>query len=235
MKILALHVDYINFRALKKALKSVAELPEEEKALKKIKEALVILTAVEKIDKNIQESSENLVKEIKDIAKQVKVKKIVLYPYAHLSSNLASPDIAISVLNETEKKLRKDFDVIKAPFGYYKEFELKVKGHPLSELSREIISGNESEENYNPKQLLREISKSKLDASKLKENDHRIIGKQMDLFSFNEVAPGMVFWHNNGLIIRKELVKFWREVHKKAGYQEIRTPQIMDSKLWKIS
>ena len=235
MKILALHVDYINFRALKKALKSVAELPEEEKALKKIKEALVILTAVEKIDKNIQESSENLVKEIKDIAKQVKVKKIVLYPYAHLSSNLASPDIAISVLNETEKKLRKDFDVIKAPFGYYKEFELKVKGHPLSELSREIISGNESEETYDSKQLLREISKTKLDTSKLKENDHRIIGKQMDLFSFSETAPGMVFYHNNGLIIRKELVKFWREVHKKAGYQEIRTPQIMDSKLWKIS
>ena len=83
--------------------------------------------------------------------------------------------------------------------------------------------------------LLREISKSKLDTSKLKDNDHRIIGNEMDLFSFSEVAPGMVFWHNNGLIIRNELINFWREVHRNSGYQEISTPQIMDKKLWQIS
>jgi len=57
----------------------------------------------------------------------------------------------------------------------------------------------------------------------------------MDLFSFSEVAPGMVFWHNNGLIIYNELINFWREEHKKSNYQEIKTPQIMDSKLWKVS
>ena len=163
-------------------------------------------------------------------------KNIVLYPYAHLSSNLASPEIAVKVLDESEKKLKKDFKVLKAPFGYYKEFELKVKGHPLSELSREInVEGGKSNEDYNPKQLLREISKTKLDSSKLKDNDHRILGQQMDLFSFSETAPGMVFWHNNGLITRNELVGFWREVHRKAGYQEIKTPQILDKKLWQIS
>ncbi|MCK7498421.1 MAG: hypothetical protein MZW92_53160 [Comamonadaceae bacterium] len=85
------------------------------------------------------------------------------------------------------------------------------------------------------KQLLSEISKSKLDSSKLKDNDHRILGRQMDLFSFSEVAPGMVFWHNNGLIIRNELINFWREEHKKAGYKEVQTPQILDKKLWQIS
>ena len=57
----------------------------------------------------------------------------------------------------------------------------------------------------------------------------------MDLFSFSEVAPGMVFWHNNGLIIRNELVEFWRELQRNRGYKEISTPQIMDAKLWKIS
>jgi threonyl-tRNA synthetase len=57
----------------------------------------------------------------------------------------------------------------------------------------------------------------------------------MDLFSFSEVAPGMIFWHNNGLILRNELINFWREEHRKAGYQEISTPQIMDKKLWQIS
>jgi len=113
---------------------------------------------------------------------------------------------------------------------------MKVKGHPLSELSREIkVEGDESSEEYDPKKLLREVSKSKLDTSKLKDNDHRIIGKQMDLFSFNETAPGMVFWHNNGLIIRNELIEFWRDVHGKAGYEEISTPQILDKKLWQIS
>ena len=121
-----------------------------------------------------------------------------------------------------EKELKKSFKVTRAPFGYYKEFELKVKGHPLSELSREISVDDkkgkkEIEEKYDYKQLLREISKTKLDSSKLKDNDHRIIGQQMDLFSFSETAPGMVFWHNNGLIIRNGLIDFWREVHKKDG------------------
>jgi len=237
MKILLLHVDYIKFKPLKKALKNVEALSEKEKEEKTVEEALVVLTAVEKSDKDSKKVVEELVKNIKDVAKQVNAEKIVLYPYAHLSSELAAPELATRVLNEAEKELKKDFSVIKAPFGYYKEFELKVKGHPLSELSREIKiekAGKDVEE-YNSKYLLNEISKTKLDSSKLKENDHRIIGQQMDLFSFSEVAPGMVFWHNNGLIIRNELINFWRETHRKAGYQEISTPQILDKRLWQIS
>jgi threonyl-tRNA synthetase len=243
MKTLNLHVDYIKFKPLKKALKSVEELSEKDKKEKEVKESLVVMIAVEKGDENIKVSVEKLIENIKDIAKQVNTRNIVLYPYAHLSSNLSSPDIAVKVLEEAEKELLKEkFSVTRAPFGYYKEFELKVKGHPLSELSREI-KGDEGkdkgekskEEVYDYKKLLGEISKSKLDTSKLKDNDHRILGRQMDLFSFNEVAPGMVFWHNNGLIIRNELIKFWREEHRKAGYTEVQTPQILDKKLWQIS
>jgi len=238
MKILLLHTDYIKFKPLKKALKTIEELSEKEKEEKSVKEALVVMIAVEKQDRDTKKIVEKLVENVKDVAKQVKAEKIVLYPYAHLSNELSSPDKAIEVLSEAEKELKKEFNVIKAPFGYYKEFELKVKGHPLSELSRNInIEGNEkeTEEKYDPIKLLHEISKSKLDSSKLKENDHRIIGQQMDLFSFSEVAPGMVFWHNNGLIIRNGLIEYWREMHRKAGYQEISTPQIMDKKLWQIS
>jgi len=87
----------------------------------------------------------------------------------------------------------------------------------------------------NHKKLLKEISKTKLDTSKLKDNDHRIIGKKLDLFSFSELAPGMVFWHHKGLIIKNELERFWREEHEKAGYQEILTPIILNKKLWQIS
>jgi len=234
MKILCLHVDYIRFKPLKKALRSAGPLSEKEKSEKVSKECLVVFTAVEKKDENIDAIVEKLSEDVKEIAGQVNVKKVVLYPYAHLSSDLASPELAEKVLNKAEEVLKKEFEVVRAPFGYYKEFEMKVKGHPLSELSREIkVEGGE--ERYDPKQLLREISKTKLDKSKLKENDHRIIGQQMDLYSFSEVAPGMVFWHDNGLIIRNELIKFWREVHRKAGYQEILTPQILDKRLWQIS
>jgi len=245
MKILTLHVDYINFKPLKKALKQIADLSEKEKKGQRVSEALVVLTAVEQGDL-VKESVAELVKNIKDIASQVNAKKVVLYPYAHLSSNLSKPETAEDVLKETEKALGKSFSVVRAPFGYYKEFELKVKGHPLSELSREIRKGEygtekkktvkvKTQEDYNPEQLLREISKSKLDASKLKDNDHRIIGREMDLFSFSEVAPGMVFWHNNGLIIRNQLIEFLRSLHNKSGYTEISTPQIMSNVLWKIS
>jgi threonyl-tRNA synthetase len=242
MKILSLHCDYIKFKPVKKALKDAKELAEKDKKEKEVREALVIFTAVESSDN--EKIVDVLVENIKDIASQVKAETIVLYPYAHLSSQLAKPELAENVLVEAEKKLSKEkgFKVIRAPFGYYKEFELKCKGHPLAELSRElhveegkaIVKEPEITDEIR-KRLLREISKTKLDTSKLKENDHRILGQKLDLFSFNEVAPGMVFWHNNGLIIFNELEKYWREEHKKAGYEEISTPQIMDAKLWKIS
>ncbi len=235
MKIISLHCDYIKFKPLKKALKKIEELKEKDKKEKQVKDALVILTAVEKVDKNVKKVVEKLVESVKEIAEKVNAKNIVLYPYAHISNELSSPEIAIEVLEEAEKKLKKTFNVVRAPFGYYKEFELKVKGHPLSELSREIRLEGIGEEIYDSKQLLKEISKSKLDSSKLKPNDHRILGQQMDLYSFSETAPGMVFWHNNGLVIKNELIDFWRELHKKAEYQEISTPQILDKKLWQIS
>jgi len=246
MKILSLHCDYIKFKPVKPAIKGI-ELPAEENKAVEVKEPLVIMTAVEKTDEENKTILADYIKNILDLKEKIgKVERIVLYPYAHLSSSLSTPDFAKKLLIDAEKELKaKKIETFRAPFGYYKEFELKCKGHPLSELSRKI--GNEevvetktnivkkNEEAYDPKKLLASISKSKLDTSKLKDNDHRIIGKNLDLFSFSEVAPGMVFWHNNGLIVYNELVNFWRDEHRKAGYQEIRTPQIMDAKLWKIS
>lgn len=238
MKILTLHVDYIRFKPLKKALKSIGKLSEKEKKGGQAKDALVVMAAIEKIDKNVKEAVSKLIYNIKDVASQVKTKNIVLYPYAHLSSNLASPETASKILDATAKELGKDFKVVKAPFGYYKEFEMKVKGHPLSELSREIRSEGKvkkSEEKIDSKNILRSIGKSILDRSKLKKNDHRILGQEMDLFSFNDVAPGSIFWHNNGFIIYNELINFMREELKKEGYEEIKTPEILDKKLWLLS
>ncbi|MDA3837260.1 MAG: threonine--tRNA ligase [Nanoarchaeota archaeon] len=237
MKTLNLHVDYIEWEGLKKALSSMEDLPEVETAKTKVEEALVVMTAIEKNDSMnmIDEYLEN----IETINAQVGAKNVVLYPYAHLSSELGKPALAIEFLKTAEEKLKaKGISVYRAPFGYYKSFELKVKGHPLSELSRNIVGNEEVEVELTDKErkkLLKEVSKSKLDTSKLVENDHRIIGKKMDLWSFSAAAPGMVFWHDKGLHIKNKLIEYWREMHRNAGYQEISTPQIMDKKLWEVS
>jgi len=64
------------------------------------------------------------------------------------------------------------------------------------------------------------------------KRDHRKIGKELDLFSFHEEAPGMPFFHEKGMIIWNTLLDFWREEHRKAGYVEIKTPIILNKKLW---
>jgi len=68
-----------------------------------------------------------------------------------------------------------------------------------------------------------------------KKRDHRKIGKEMDLFSFHEEAPGMPFWHPKGSIIYNELVKYAKEENRKRNYNEVRTPTILNSELWKVS
>lgn len=68
-----------------------------------------------------------------------------------------------------------------------------------------------------------------------KKRDHRKLGKELDLFSLQEEGPGFPFFHPKGMIIRNELENFWREEHQKRGYQEIKTPIILNADLWKRS
>ncbi|KNZ70192.1 threonyl-tRNA synthetase [Thermincola ferriacetica] len=68
-----------------------------------------------------------------------------------------------------------------------------------------------------------------------KKRDHRKLGAELDLFSIQEEGPGFPFFHPKGMIVRNELEKFWREQHEKAGYQEIRTPIILNRSLWEQS
>ncbi len=68
------------------------------------------------------------------------------------------------------------------------------------------------------------------------KRDHRKIGPQLDLFSLHpDVAPGMIFFHPKGAVVRRELEKFWREEHIKAGYVEVITPMVMNENLWRRS
>jgi len=65
-----------------------------------------------------------------------------------------------------------------------------------------------------------------------KKRDHRVLGKQLDLFSFHKEGPGFAFLHAKGMIIWNEIIDFWRSVHEKYGYVEIKTPVILNEELW---
>lgn len=148
MKILALHADFIEFEAKKRAVKVAEEIKEKHS---RIEECLVVFCAVEKRDeKNPEGVSKRLVSEIRDVASQVKAERVVLYPYVHLTSNPSKPDTAQKVLGLAEEGLKGDFSVARSPFGWYKSFTVACKGHPLSELSREFgpeeaVLGEETE------------------------------------------------------------------------------------------
>lgn len=65
-----------------------------------------------------------------------------------------------------------------------------------------------------------------------KKRDHRKIGRELDLFMITEEGPGFPFFLPKGMVLRNELENFWRELHKKCGYQEIKTPMILNEELW---
>ena len=78
----------------------------------------------------------------------------------------------------------------------------------------------------------KELKKYLILLEEAEKRDHRKIGKELDLFHFQDIAPGMVFWHANGWSIYKELEDYIRRKISKEGYKEIKTPQILDKDLW---
>jgi len=145
MKILLIHSDYLRYEVKKKT--PVAEEIEEEMKKGGMEECLSVFTAVEERDQGkADEVIEKGIEEIKSTAEELDIKRIMIYPYAHLSSELSDPDTAVKVLDGLEEGLRREYDVHRSPFGWYKAFELSCKGHPLSELSKEIVVGEDEEE-----------------------------------------------------------------------------------------
>ena len=136
MQLLLMHVDYIEYQVTKAS--KHAEEVEDSRKHARMEEALVVFVAAERGDEtNIDEVAAEAANAICDVATKVATKRIMIYPYAHLSSELASPETAVSILQEIESLLA-GYEVQRAPFGWYKSFSLKCKGHPLAELSRSI-------------------------------------------------------------------------------------------------
>lgn len=143
MQLLLIHSDYIEYEVKKST--PVAEQIEDSFKKGRLDEALTVFIAVESTDEaNPKDVAEKAVAEIKKTASQVNTDNVMLYPYAHLSSDLSSPKMAVSVMKDIENSLIDSFNVKRAPFGWYKAFKISCKGHPLSELSRTINPESES-------------------------------------------------------------------------------------------
>ena len=135
MKILQWHCKKFRYKVTKPAMKTIPENRDDEE--KEFENAIIVLTCVEKNDS--PETGRNAIIAAKKQMDEVKASSIVVYPYAHLSSDLSLPSVAITILKEMEGFAKeKGIEVWRAPFGYYKEFDAHVHGHPLAELSKTI-------------------------------------------------------------------------------------------------
>ena len=81
----------------------------------------------------------------------------------------------------------------------------------------------------------KQLKKYLVQLEEAEKRDHRRLGKAMDLFHFQEEAPGAVFWHSKGWLLYQKLIDYMRKKQVQAGYQEVNTPELMDLSLWKAS
>ncbi len=142
MRILQLHSDYIQYKPVEREIELAEEAEDEEK---RIEEVVVLFTAVEEGDN--ETVAKKAVAEVQDFLKKLKVNRIIIYPYAHLSSNLAKPALALKIVKAMEKEAKtKDIETFRAPFGWNKQFTVSVKGHPLAEQSRTVLPSKAGKE-----------------------------------------------------------------------------------------
>jgi threonyl-tRNA synthetase len=139
MRLLLVHADRFEYEAREKAVKEPEPLDESHKK-GALENGLVVFSTVEKNDEQEPEQiATNAASSIEEVLGWLKTRKVMVYPYAHLSTSLASREPAISILKGLEEKLaQKGYEVSRSPFGWYKSFTITAKGHPLSELSRTI-------------------------------------------------------------------------------------------------
>ncbi len=133
MRILQLHSSFIEYEPIEKEIASAEEI---EKKRVRLEDVVVAFVAVESDDD--ESVAKTAINEIKKSLSNVKCNRLLIYPYAHLSSNLASPGTALSVIKSMESLAKNGIEVHRAPFGWTKAFNISVKGHPLAEHSSSI-------------------------------------------------------------------------------------------------
>jgi threonyl-tRNA synthetase len=157
VRILQLHCDSIEYTPTKKEIKSAEEGVSTETT--RLEELVVAFVAIEKNDDS--SIAKEAISQIKNSMEKIGCKKLLLYPYAHLSSDLAPPSLAMALLKEMESSAI-DLDVSHSPFGWTKSYHVKVKGHPLAESSKVITKNSlESSESEVTSEALKSESKIK--------------------------------------------------------------------------
>lgn len=135
MRLLQLHSDFIEYEPVEKEIKSAEEVASKQKV--RFDELVVAFIAVESGDD--EAVAREAAGEIKKYLDTVKCPRLLIYPYAHLSSDLAPPGVAADIVKAVEKFAKESIaEVHRSPFGWTKAFNIKVKGHPLAENAKEI-------------------------------------------------------------------------------------------------
>ena len=133
MRILQLHCDNIEYTPTKKEIKSAEDIVDLQ--TQRLEELVVVFVAIENGDDS--SVAQNAISQIKASMEKIGCKKLLLYPYAHLSSNLAKPSTAMNLLKEMEDGAS-ELEVSHSPFGWTKSYKIQVKGHPLAESSKVV-------------------------------------------------------------------------------------------------
>ncbi len=136
MRILQLHSNFIVFKPVQKeiAIAEEAELKEN-----RVEEVVVLFTAVEEGDNGA--TAQKAIDDVRAFLGKQKTNRILIYPFAHLSSNLSNPSQALKIVKDMEAYAKeKGIETYRAPFGWNKQFTISIKGHPLAEQARSYAS-----------------------------------------------------------------------------------------------
>jgi len=137
LKILQLHSNFIEYRPVEREIASAEDV---EKRVYRLEDLVVLFTCVERND--TIEVAHKAIDEVRKFLSDMKVNRILIYPYAHLSSDLAEPLEALKILEEMRVYASSlGIEAYRAPFGWCKEFSISVKGHPLAEQFKSISPG----------------------------------------------------------------------------------------------
>jgi threonyl-tRNA synthetase len=233
MRALQLHVDSIEYEPVAVEGRVFEEV---EKRRYRVEEAVVLFTSVERED--TPEVASEMLRQVAEFMGRLGVKRLLIYPYAHLSPDLARPEKALELLRRMEMEARSmGIEVYRAPFGWNKRFTLSVKGHPLAEQLRvvtkeDVLSRREARAEGAARQEAVQVQE-RAAVREEKEPLHIRLGRELDVFSVNEnVGSGLILFHPNGAIIREELIKLIREVNRRLGFREVWTPHLFRSTLW---
>jgi threonyl-tRNA synthetase len=139
MRFLSFHVEYFHYKVTKKGRSKVIEEITEDIRENSVENALVLFISMEKRDETSPDLLNRGVLEIEKIISQLKLTNIVIVPFAHLFGQLSTLDFAFESFKNLESMLKsKNYSVLRLPFGWFNELEMKAKGHPLSRISRII-------------------------------------------------------------------------------------------------